>query len=123
MTLDAPSKEELFKLGWPRALVSAIRDYHDYTVGLNSGLNVRFETADYLNPEWVRLHVIHESMNYPDGLLFSRTLDVKVSEICWAAFEAHASTYISQKILAEAGKNLTKSYNADMSGQCMDTHS
>jgi len=94
---------ELTAAGWPPALIKSTNDPYDYALGLKNGTVIYFEyaTAFGHNHEWAVLHFqdIHSgSQAYETS--FNRThqiggkargLEVRVSEILWAADAPHGS--------------------------------
>ena len=89
--------------GWPPALVKAVDDPFDYAIGLKDGTVIFFEYAISCggNHEWVTLRFqrIHDgtpayqrSFNKTHGIGGNdRGLQVRVSEIVWAADAPYGS--------------------------------
>ena len=81
---------------WPHALIKAVDDPFDYAIGLKDGSIIFFEYATPMgkDKEWVflRLSDIHSggglyarSFNRTANIGWDRGLEVRVSEIVWAA--------------------------------------
>lgn len=93
----------LDKAGWPPALAKATYDPFDYAIGLKDGTVIFFEYATSCgsNHEWVSLQFqrIHDgtpayqrSFNKTHGIGGNdRGLQVRVSEIVWAADAPYGS--------------------------------
>jgi hypothetical protein len=82
--------------GWPEVLIKSVDDPFDYAVGLKDGRIIFFHYAEPCgkNNEWALLTLddLHkdtnaylQSMNYRVGVGKDRGLEVRVSEIVWAA--------------------------------------
>jgi hypothetical protein len=88
--------EALKDAGWPPAMIKSVDDPFDYAVGLKDGTIIFFHYAEPCgkNNEWALLLLdnLHDntnayvqSMNYRVGVGKDRGLEVRVSEIVWAA--------------------------------------
>jgi len=63
-----------------RALVKACADPFDYALKLNTGEVIRFESAEFLDADWIRISDIKSSdIPYPAP----RGLEVRISSIVW----------------------------------------
>jgi hypothetical protein len=94
---------ELTAAGWPPALIKSTYDPFDYALGLKNGTVIYFEyaTAFGHNHEWAVLHfqdihsgsqVYETSFNHTHRIGGNdRGLEVRVSEILWAADAPYGS--------------------------------
>ena len=88
---------QLTKAGWPDALIKSTYDHYSYAVRLKSGATIYFsEAAVGRSVHWAILDPGDQG-GYPepsnkkiDGCLCPRGLEVRVSEIVWAADSACA---------------------------------
>lgn len=77
------------------SLIKAVWDPHWYALGLKSGQVFRFESAEYVDENWVRLLGATLYQTYAeyadivmwteDHLSFARGVEVKVDDIAWCA--------------------------------------
>ena len=92
----------LVAAGWPEVLIKAVDDPFDYAVKLKDGSLIFFEYAIPRGSgnEWVHLvlndlhqgsNAYQQSLNYRLGVGKDRGLEVRVSEIIWAADAPYGS--------------------------------
>ena len=72
----------------PPALVKAMHDTFQYSMGLRDGSVIDFTDAEAVSPEWVHISNITRHPFGPGAGIrfnFERGMDIRISEIAWVA--------------------------------------
>lgn len=80
------TQQNVEKTGYPPALLKATEDPFNYILKLKTGEVIVFQSAIAVTNDWVILEKIdYEASTIGQSRLFSKGLNVRVSEIVWCA--------------------------------------